>query len=549
MNNITDELLEKTFLYCYKRIADKEMAKDLAQEIVFSALVYIKKGKKIDNFYGWYWTLANHKVIDFYRAGNHVESSIDDAAEINFAHLDHTLERLITKEETEKITSAMTKLAAIHRDIIIRYYIQNKSIKQIAKELSLPIGTVTSRLSDARKDLYSKVEKMEKLEQSNSSKKTLQKQKEYDFFFGGNAWNAIQVLDPVMNQAIAAVCAIQKKSINEIAELIDSNPVYLEEPIHKMIGAGVLVEATKGKYLTNFNLYPEEKFRQVLALRTKIMCDLNFAPRFFDILISLEKKIKSTEFYGSDFDWSYLMWYFSSIACKQFSKEAADYCMQKYGNGEKTETSEEFKQNSHVTGVIFTDKKNSIISDVGWTYMYNETNSKFGWIQFNIEHDYEPFDCCNGNFYQKGRSSYLTPGTLELIFDLVKNPLKKRNDKEMEQVAFFIEKGFVSIDKNIFKVNMPLMSWSESQKIENILRESYSNLAHDFVDAFFNSANEILSPFVTDSLFHEYLVWDLKSFMNPIHEVTDFGTRKKVFQIPKDYKTTAAGLGLIGNIK
>ena len=49
---ITDELMEKTFLFCWKKISDKEEAQDLAQEIIGEAERIVGRGKKIENGYG-----------------------------------------------------------------------------------------------------------------------------------------------------------------------------------------------------------------------------------------------------------------------------------------------------------------------------------------------------------------------------------------------------------------------------------------------------------------------------------------------------------------
>ena len=49
---ITDDLMEKTFLFCWKKISDKDEAQDLAQEIIVDALLILRSGKKIENFYG-----------------------------------------------------------------------------------------------------------------------------------------------------------------------------------------------------------------------------------------------------------------------------------------------------------------------------------------------------------------------------------------------------------------------------------------------------------------------------------------------------------------
>ena len=157
---ITDELMEKTFLFCWKKISDKEDAKDVAQEILVDAMLVLRSGKRIENFYGLYWQIAHNKVVDFYRKKRPVKISLDDM-ENSLLGFDKSIGDYIRQEELDTLSKSMTQLANIHRDILVRYYIKNQSVKEISDALKLPTGTVTSRLSDARKNLKENFETME----------------------------------------------------------------------------------------------------------------------------------------------------------------------------------------------------------------------------------------------------------------------------------------------------------------------------------------------------------------------------------------------------
>lgn len=171
-NLITDDLMEKTFLFCWKKISDKEEAQDLAQEIIVDALLILRSGKNIENFYGLFWQIAHNKLIDFYRKKRPVKISLDDM-ENSLLGFDKSLGDYIKQEELELLSKSMTKLANIHRDILVRFYIKNQSVKEIAAVLKLPTGTVTSRLSDARKNLKENFETMENRKDKSEKKKTL----------------------------------------------------------------------------------------------------------------------------------------------------------------------------------------------------------------------------------------------------------------------------------------------------------------------------------------------------------------------------------------
>lgn len=55
------------------------------------------------------------------------------------------------------------------REIVILYYFEDFSVKQIAKMIKKPEGTVKSRLSRARKELEKQLIKQEKIERGNSN--------------------------------------------------------------------------------------------------------------------------------------------------------------------------------------------------------------------------------------------------------------------------------------------------------------------------------------------------------------------------------------------
>lgn len=67
---INSELIENTYLFCFKRVSDSEAAKDLAQDILCTALTAVNKRKDIKDFHSWYWRMARNKYADHIRRKN-----------------------------------------------------------------------------------------------------------------------------------------------------------------------------------------------------------------------------------------------------------------------------------------------------------------------------------------------------------------------------------------------------------------------------------------------------------------------------------------------
>ena len=64
----TPEIKERgggKYLYVRKRVANGDMAKDLAHDILLEALKAVSKGKTFTNFYGWYWRMVHNKYANY----------------------------------------------------------------------------------------------------------------------------------------------------------------------------------------------------------------------------------------------------------------------------------------------------------------------------------------------------------------------------------------------------------------------------------------------------------------------------------------------------
>ena len=64
-------------------------------------------------------------------------------------------QNIIQKEEKNNVLNALDKIELIYKEVIILFYIKDLSYKELSDILSIPIGTVMSRLSRGKKQLKS----------------------------------------------------------------------------------------------------------------------------------------------------------------------------------------------------------------------------------------------------------------------------------------------------------------------------------------------------------------------------------------------------------
>ena len=151
---LTDELIQNTFLYCVKRLHNTAEAEDLSQDILTEALSSYRKNKdNIISPYSWYWKLAHHRYCLYLRRKQYGAVSLEEMGGSLPADLPDLSEGMIAKEELSALNLSLSRLSAIHRETIIRYYLREQAVKQIAEELGIPEGTIKRRLFDAKEQI------------------------------------------------------------------------------------------------------------------------------------------------------------------------------------------------------------------------------------------------------------------------------------------------------------------------------------------------------------------------------------------------------------
>ena len=544
-NFITDELLEKTFLFCWKRISDKEDARDLAGEIIVDAMLVLRSGKKIENFYGLFWRIAQNKVIDFYRKKRPATISLDDM-ENSLLGFDKSIGDYIKQEELDTLSKSMTRLANIHRDILVRYYIKNQSVKEIAAALKLPMGTVTSRLSDARKNLKETFETME-----NRNEKESEKHKIVDFslsFFGeGNA--AAMAISSLIDRQILFSCREKSKTIAQLSKELEVPQLFLDESISKLIKANVLFEEKKGKYLTDFTIFPRSVIRKAHDTDSKLVKELNIAERFLKILNSMKDEITKEDFYGNDFDWEYLLPYFIIRSDREFTKKTgADYLREKYGKG----LPDRYWRNFYLSGSYEDEpdfKPEQTRRLIGPGYEYRTYNiPQYGCIQLH--------DTINTMYYEKDgkkttlnrdRLYWLNDGNAALYLEIIKNPKRTLNKKEEVIVADMMNNGVIEKTSQGYRGTIPVIPFALLDKWCKSWNEKFKDLAIEYYEALYKAQENITLPYIRHDLLWASF-WSIIPFLNDMDSMLmQYAIDNKMVRFAEGLNASCVSMVLLAN--
>lgn len=144
-------LFEKPLLYYLRRMIGSEAdAWDLVQETwvsVFKALPNLRDPRALPAFL--YRTAHNHALALLRHRD--ADLRLYAAIEVPANEIDH--EPQFTTDDAAAIHAALNKLSLPHREALTLFFLQDLSIDEIASVLSIPAGTVKSRLHHAKKVL------------------------------------------------------------------------------------------------------------------------------------------------------------------------------------------------------------------------------------------------------------------------------------------------------------------------------------------------------------------------------------------------------------
>lgn len=139
-----------------------EHNEDLEQEVYCKVWKNSEKYQEKGNFNAWVKTIAANLSKDYLKSSQKklTEQTTTDENALSFVKdKKNTPElKLIQIERQKKISQSINALKPKLKEIILLYEIENKSYEEISQKLKCPIGTVKSRLYNAKKELAQKLE-------------------------------------------------------------------------------------------------------------------------------------------------------------------------------------------------------------------------------------------------------------------------------------------------------------------------------------------------------------------------------------------------------
>ena len=243
------EYLKPIFGFALKRCKSIHDAEDLAQEIVTRAFHALLIKDDVADMGKFIWTVAHNTLSNYYRdsAKSMVGVSIDEVAEL-IADPHSEINVSDSTESIRHLRSEIAYLSKLQRRIVIAYYFENRRQADIARELSIPLGTVKWHLFEAKKELKRGMDIMRK-----TSDLKFNPIKFHSIGLNGSVGTKSlnEFLRSTLSQNICYCVRNTAKTVNEIADDLGVSPVYVESEAEFLAEYGFL-QAQKDKFIVNF---------------------------------------------------------------------------------------------------------------------------------------------------------------------------------------------------------------------------------------------------------------------------------------------------------
>ena len=282
------EYMGKIFYYCLRKTGDSHEAEELASDITYQILTALHEGVDVLNFPAWVWQIARNRYALWaktrHRRGEY-ESFIDPD--------DPETENLLTAggyntspsvadeyahdEEMAVLRRELAFLGRDYREVVVAYYIEDRSVGDIARALGQPEGTVKSRLFRSR-NLLKEGMNMAREFGSKSYKPEEVRFEATGRQDSGLPWSAVQRMLP---KNILLEASNNPSTAEELSVAVGVAMPYMEEEIAALVDAGLLKEVGN-RYVTNF--YIMSRDLQVAVRNEITLLTRDWAERYDELM-------------------------------------------------------------------------------------------------------------------------------------------------------------------------------------------------------------------------------------------------------------------------
>ncbi len=317
--------LKDVFAFSVSRLYDKQDAEDLTNEIIVEVLSSVERLQNDDAFYGYMWKIADNTFKRFIKAKSNINVEFNE----NFlgGYWETPENIYIDGEELACLRRELSLLSKQYRETTVMFYIHNKSVAEISKELKISEEMVKYYLFKTRKIFKEGVNMERKYAEKSYNPGTFAIN-----FWGGGGDNGYvwQTFERKLPGNIVLAAYDKPLTIKELSLELGVATPYLEDELEILI-RNKFIKQISDKYQTDFLIFKtpyELEFQQ--RIPSANICN-STAAKIQDTVDRLLPKFKQKDF-AIDMDDNKLRWFVINFALINALGDFEEMSKNKFGN-------------------------------------------------------------------------------------------------------------------------------------------------------------------------------------------------------------------------
>lgn len=326
---VAAELLQKSlkdiFAFSISRLYDKQDAEDLTNDIIIEVLSSVDKLQSDAAFYGYMWKIAENTFKRFIK--NKSNHNVGFNEKFFGAYWETPENKYIENEEVAYLRRELSLLSKQYREVTVKYYIHNKTVAEISKEMKISEEMVKYYLFKTRKILKEGVNMDRKYGEKSYNPATFAIN-----FWGGGGDNSYVWQTFVRKLPGNIVLAVYEKplTIKEISLELGVATPYLEDELEILL-RNKFIRKIGDKYRTDFVIFKtpyELEFQEKVP--SSAICDKT-AEHIRDTVEELLPNFKKKDF-GVLLDDNALRWFMVNFALINALGDFEEISKNEFGN-------------------------------------------------------------------------------------------------------------------------------------------------------------------------------------------------------------------------
>jgi len=156
-SKIYEKYVDRIYRFVYLKVSSQEIAEDLTSEVFTRGWQAYRDNNKIDNVTAFLYQIARNLIVDHYRERGRVQLvSVEAAPQVSDPGPDLE-EEAILKSDFYQVKNALADLKEDYREVLVWYYLDELSVREIAKMLGKSEEAVRVQVHRALNALKTKI--------------------------------------------------------------------------------------------------------------------------------------------------------------------------------------------------------------------------------------------------------------------------------------------------------------------------------------------------------------------------------------------------------